>query len=133
MNHPLNLLIGLGGAAAIGYFLVQNFQPETAPADGVPPAGSSLRGLAANAGFSGADLDTAVAVAVAESGGNPRAYNPETAAGAPQGKGSYGLWQIFLYRHPEFEGWDLFDPVSNAAAAFNTGSKRFHPSNSGCR
>jgi Lysozyme like domain len=73
---------------------------------------------AANAGFTGQDLITAVAVALAESGGDPNAYNPETAANAPSGKGSYGLWQIYLNMHPEFAGQNLYDPATNAAAAF---------------
>jgi hypothetical protein len=77
-----------------------------------------LAALAANAGFSGDDLVTAVAIAIAESGGNPQAYNPETMAKAPQGKGSFGLWQIYLQAHPELSGRDLFDPPTNASAAF---------------
>ena len=51
-----------------------------------------LIGLAQNAGFQGDDLATAVAVALAESGGDPSAYNPEKQAGAASGKGSFGLW-----------------------------------------
>jgi hypothetical protein len=76
---------------------------------------------AAAAGFTGADLLTAVDIALAESGGNPTAYNPETAAsgGTPQGQGSYGLWQIYLKMHPEFSGEDLTDPQTNANAAFS--------------
>lgn len=73
---------------------------------------------AAAAGFSGADLQVAVAVALAESSGNPQAYNPETAAGTPDGQGSYGLWQIYLNAHPEFAGVNLYDPQTNASAAF---------------
>jgi len=80
---------------------------------------SQIAQLAAAAGFSGDDLATAVAIALAESGGNPKAYNPETAARAPEGQGSYGLWQIFLKAHPEFAGQDLTDPATNAAAAFS--------------
>jgi hypothetical protein len=76
---------------------------------------------AAAAGFSGGDLTTAVAIAFAESSGNPQAFNPE---------GSYGLWQIYLQAHPEFAGVDLTDPATNAAAAFqvyrNAGN-RFQP------
>jgi Lysozyme like domain len=75
--------------------------------------------LAGNAGFSGTDLVTAVAVALAESGGNPQAYNPERQAGAAQGFGSFGLWQIYLQAHPEFSGSNLFDPQTNASAAFS--------------
>jgi hypothetical protein len=74
---------------------------------------------AANAGFSGADLVTAVAIAYAESSGDPSAYNPETAANTPEGQGSYGLWQIYLKAHPEFNGLDLYDPQTNANAAFS--------------
>lgn len=76
---------------------------------------------ARNAGFDGNDLVTAVAVALAESGGNSGAYNPETAAkgGTPEGQGSVGLWQIYTKKHPEFAGQDLHDPQTNANAAFS--------------
>ena len=83
--------------------------------------GKKITGIAVyarNAGFQGADLLTAVAVALAESSGDPNAYNPETAAGAPEGEGSYGLWQIYLHAHPEFQGQNLFDPQTNANAAY---------------
>lgn len=80
---------------------------------------SQIAQVAAAAGFSGADLVTAVAVALAESNGNTASYNPETQAGAPQGQGSYGLWQIFLAAHPEFAGEDLTDPQTNANAAYS--------------
>lgn len=79
---------------------------------------SQLLALASAAGFQGDDLATAVAVALAESGGNPQAYNPEKAARAPEGMGSFGLWQIYKNAHPEFAGENLFDPQTNAAAAF---------------
>lgn len=74
---------------------------------------------AAAAGFRGADLVIAVAIALAESSGNPRAYNPEVAAGTPEGQGSKGLWQIYTKVHPEFAGWDLYDPQQNAHAAYS--------------
>jgi Lysozyme like domain len=80
---------------------------------------SELLTLAQNAGFQGQDAATAAAVALAESGGNPKNYNPETAAGAPANMGSYGLWQIYLNVHPEFSGQNLYDPATNAAAAFS--------------
>jgi hypothetical protein len=80
---------------------------------------SQLIGLAAAAGFTGDDLTTAVSIALAESGGDPNAYNPEVAAHAPVGYGSFGLWQIYLKAHPEFQGQNLFDPAQNAAAAFS--------------
>lgn len=80
---------------------------------------SQIAQYAAAAGFTGNDLAVAVAIAMAESSGNPAAYNPETAAGAAPGHGSYGLWQIFLGMHPEFAGEDLTDPQTNANAAYS--------------
>jgi hypothetical protein len=77
-----------------------------------------LKSLAANAGFEGDDIDKAVAIALAESGGDPRAYNPETAAGTVPGRGSYGLWQIYQTAHPEYDSATLFDPQGNANAAY---------------
>ncbi len=71
---------------------------------------SQIQAYAANAGFSGPDLTTAVAIALAESSGKSGAYNPE---------GSYGLWQIYLPAHPEFAGQNLYDPQTNANAAFS--------------
>jgi hypothetical protein len=82
---------------------------------------TEIQMYASNAGFTGQDLATAVAIALAESSGIPTAYNPETQArgGTPQGKGAYGLWQIYLRDHPEFEGSNLLDPQTNANAAFS--------------
>jgi hypothetical protein len=74
----------------------------------------AIQAFAANAGFSGADLATAVAIAFAESSGIPTARNPE---------GSYGLWQIYLPAHPEFAGQNLYDPQTNANAAFSIYSR----------
>ena len=83
---------------------------------------------AANAGFTGNSLVTAVAIALAESSGNPNAYNPETAAGAAVNQGSYGLWQIYLTAHPEYAGVNLYDPQTNANAAFAiSGGSNFEP------
>src|SRR5882724_2163480 len=89
---------------------------------------ADIQVYAANAGFSGQDLATAVAIALAESfpSGNPNSYNPETkaAGGTPPGQGSYGLWQIYLKKHPEFAGANLYDPQINANAAFSIYSRR---------
>ena len=68
------------------------------------------------AGFSGSDLITAVAVALAESSGNPKAFGD-----AGIGQGSFGLWQISSKFHPEY-GPDftiLYDPQVNANAAYS--------------
>lgn len=82
---------------------------------------AQIKGYAKDAGFAGDDLDIAVAVALAESGGRTDAYN---------GKGrdrSYGLWQINMYgnmgpaRQREFglaSFDDLKQPDVNAKAAY---------------
>ncbi len=73
-----------------------------------------------DAGFRGQDLTIAVAVALAESGGDPRAHNPT------RPDNSYGLWQINMLgsmgpaRRREFglgSNRELFDPAENARAA----------------
>lgn len=82
---------------------------------------SDILGFAANAGFTGPDLATAAAIAMAESSGNSDNYNPETQArgGTPTGQGSYGLWQIYLKMHPQFDPNQLYDPQYNANAAYS--------------
>ncbi|HEV7648962.1 MAG TPA: transglycosylase SLT domain-containing protein [Actinophytocola sp.] len=79
-----------------------------------------------DAGFRGHDLTTAVAVALAESGGDPHAHNP-----VPPDN-SYGLWQINMIgalgpdRRHDFHldaNKELFDPETNAKAAFAISGK----------
>lgn len=82
------------------------------------------------AGFRGAALNQAVAIALAESGGRTEAYNPETAARTKAGSGSRGLWQIYGTAHPEFNNSQAFDPQTNANAAFKIfreAGNRFSP------
>jgi hypothetical protein len=71
--------------------------------------------VALSAGFTGNDLVTAVAVAMAESGGNPKALGD-----IGIGQGSFGLWQINSAYHPEYgpDFTSLYDPTTNANAAF---------------
>jgi hypothetical protein len=73
------------------------------------------------AGFRGQDLTTAVAVALAESGGRTTAHN------ATPPDDSYGLWQINMLgalgpdRRRQFDldgNRELFDPATNAEAAY---------------
>jgi hypothetical protein len=73
------------------------------------------------AGFRGQDLTVAVAVALAESGGDTRAHN------AVPPDDSYGLWQVNMIgslgpaRRDEFHldsNGELFDPAENAQAAW---------------
>ena len=70
----------------------------------------SIPGYARAAGFSGADLSIAVAIAYAESSGDPNALGDNG--------DSYGLWQINVPNHPEYAGANLYDPQTNANAAF---------------
>lgn len=74
---------------------------------------SDIAGYAANAGFSGPDLQVAVAVALAESGGNPAAVGDLTLGV------SVGLWQVNLKAHPQYTQAQLTDPQQNANAAYS--------------
>jgi lysozyme-like protein/NlpC/P60 family protein len=67
--------------------------------------------FAREAGFSPDQAATMTAVALAESGGNGGARNPN-------GEDSRGLWQINVRSHPDLAKYDLYDPVQNAKAAY---------------
>ena len=75
---------------------------------------SQIMQYASNAGFYGSDLIKAVAVALAESSGNPQALGDLSVGG------SYGLWQINAHYHPEYgpNFEQLYDPQINANAAY---------------
>jgi Lysozyme like domain len=75
---------------------------------------AQIQALAASVGFP--DPALAAAVAMAESAGNPNAYNTE---------GSYGLWQIDIVYNTQYASNPsvLFDPVTNAKAAYAISSK----------
>jgi hypothetical protein len=77
-----------------------------------------IAAYAYKAGFRGKDLVYAVAIALKESGGDPKAYNPELAAGTKPGSGSRGLWQIYGGAHPEYNNDAVYDPMKNAEAAY---------------
>ena len=74
---------------------------------------NQIAAYAQNAGFSGNALITAVAIALAESSGNPQASG--------DGGNSYGLWQIDYKYHPEFgiPGPSWYDPQTNANMAYS--------------
>jgi len=123
--------IALAFGLAVLYIIYQEYGGQVTQGTGILSnlsggnlGASDIAIYAANAGFSGADLITAIAVALAESSGNPNAYNPEKAAGAPVNKGSYGLWQIYLNAHPEYANVNLYDPQTNANAAYAIYSAR---------
>jgi hypothetical protein len=79
-----------------------------------------IRAVASSAGFTGADLDIAVAVALAESGGDRMAHNSKSP------DNSFGLWQINMEgdmgkdRRKRFgltSNGDLYNPATNARVA----------------
>lgn len=93
---------------------------------------SQIAGAAKAAGFSGSALAKAVAIALAESSGNPNAHNK-----VPPDN-SYGLWQINMLgslgpaRRKQFglsSNSELFNPNTNARAAYAIagGGKNFRP------
>lgn len=63
------------------------------------------------AGFSPDQAVTMTAIALAESGGNSGAHNPN-------GEDSRGLWQINARAHPALGRTNLYDPLTNARAAY---------------
>ena len=72
---------------------------------------TELASLARYGGWRGADLVTAVAVALAESGGDP-------SVNAPGREDSRGLWQINSVHFGRFDKDRLYDPHYNAEAAY---------------
>lgn len=125
MNPVLIAFAVLLGIGVTGYFFGFNPIGEIL---GTRLAAKDIAIYAANAGFSGDALQTAVAIALAESGGDPKAHGDLSLPGS----GSYGLWQIYAKAHPEF-GPDftaLYDPQTNANAAFQvyaTAGASFYP------
>ena len=84
---------------------------------------AELRALALGAGFVNPSL--AAAVAMAESGGDPHAQGDPRGAflAAPNGAStSFGLWQIHVPAHPQYDAQSLLDPLYNAAAALSISS-----------
>lgn len=71
----------------------------------------AIAGLAANAGFPPGEIATAVAIALAESGGRADAVGHNT-----NGTTDRGLWQINSIHNVS---GNVFDPATNAAAAFS--------------
>jgi hypothetical protein len=89
----------------------------TAPHTTLTPAQiaqyAAAAGFRDGAGYQGKALTWAVAVALAESGGNPVAVNVNS-----NGSRDRGLWQINNKYHPEVSDAAAFDPASAAKAAY---------------
>jgi len=72
-----------------------------------------IAGAAKNAGFTGSAMATAVAIALAESGGNSDATNVNS-----NGSTDYGLWQINSVHADLLRAGDWKNPTDNAKMAF---------------
>ena len=102
------LLPLLAGLALVG---VLSGTPAAAACGG---SSSLVAAAAAAAGFTGADLAVAEAVALAESGGNPLATHVNS-----NGSTDLGLWQINNRAHPDLiASGDWRDPAANARMAY---------------
>jgi hypothetical protein len=114
MSEELVLVFGIILATGIvGYLVIGgSFGMKLSP--------GQIALFASNAGFTGDDLVTAVAIALAESSGNPQAQGDFIGGQYT----SYGLWQIHFTVHPEFDASKLFDPQYNANAAYQLYVKR---------
>lgn len=128
-------LAGGGPMKANRPYLVGEKGPElVVPKDNatvIPNGQSSLKSILEQAGFSGRNLEIAMAVAYAESGGNAMNFNPINR------DLSYGLFQInmkdddpkspFMGRNRRKQygitNEDLFDPATNARIAYEISSK----------
>lgn len=90
--------------------------PAAAPptAQGAPtPSNADLVSAAQAAGFSGSALRTALAIALAESRGDPKATGKNK-----DGSLDRGFWQINNKWHPDVTDDMAYDPMQNAQAAF---------------
>lgn len=104
------LLIAVALVLAVGLWGLLSMSQTSGGGSGVLSA-SQIAAVASNAGFSGDDLVTAVAIALAESGGDSQDQTGD-------GGTSWGLYQIHWTVHPEFDKSQLLDPQYNANAAY---------------
>jgi hypothetical protein len=101
----------VAAAGMIGTTAGVALSTEPAGAVGVPDAGIAAAARAAGLpSCRGVPLGTWVAIALAESSGNPAAHNAN-------GEDSRGLWQINVRTHPALAAGNLYDPTTNAEAA----------------
>lgn len=86
-------------------------------------SGGQIATAAKLAGFTGSDLVTAIAVAMAESGGDPAQATHE-----PNGTTSYGVWQINSVHTDVLGMGDWSNPFINAQMAFKIhATQGWHP------
>lgn len=121
------LLIEVGLTGRLGSMLGAILTPDAMQASGSASGNTStsasgtlsasqIAQYARAVGLSGQALILAVAIALAESGGDPTAHNPGN--GTTDIEDSYGLWQINILAHSEYSASKLTDPAYNAQAMF---------------
>ncbi len=74
---------------------------------------AEIAGLVVAAGWTGADVSIGVAIALAESGGNPRAYNGSNS----NGSNDAGLFQINSIHTALRASGDVYNPADNTRMA----------------
>jgi len=151
-NSEKKFLGGILGATAVGGGLLSGlFNPSDDTGDGdpgqvdpnyKPPSGKSfnvgqLKELALGVGFNEKNASIAAAVAMAESGGDSSNDTIKSGLYARNGETSYGLWQINMtgalgperIKQLGLSSYkDLYDPVTNAKAAFKlSGGSNWSP------
>jgi hypothetical protein len=104
---------GLGSASAATVTLAPAESPVLLPAGGPDLSVAQIGTVAAAAGFSGSGLVMAIAVALAESGGNAKATNLDS-----NGSVDRGVWQINSV-HAEYSAACDYHPSCAAGAAFS--------------
>jgi hypothetical protein len=110
MRPALALAVGVALALATGPARAGRARP----AAGRRLTREQLVELARSAGWSPADAETAAAISLAESGGDPRAQLVTAR------EDSRGLWAINIKAHPGADPARLWEPAYNAATAYKT-------------
>ncbi len=86
------------------------------PSSGVTLTPEEIAWLVLDAGWTGDNAATAVAIVLAESGGKTNAYRPASAN--PRGGNDRGLWQINDKAHPALSDQDAYWPPTATAYAY---------------
>ena len=116
MKAALGVLVAVALLPLVAGLALVAVLSGSASSGPIPAACSGTAAYAAAAaGFTGTDLPIAVAVAQAESGGNPLATHVNS-----DGSTDLGLWQINNRAHPDLiASGDWRDPASNARMAYS--------------
>jgi hypothetical protein len=133
---------GLGGLSMLGGGDEGEGDPGQVDPNYKPPSGKSfnvgqLKELALSVGFNEKNASIAAAVAMGESGGDSSNDTIKSGLYAKTGETSYGLWQINMtgalgperIKQLGLSSYkDLYDPVTNARAAFKiSGGSNWNP------